>query len=597
MSAIDQLARIARIQRGESSPGAPSARSANGVDEAARDEGALEVGARVSGMRGDGGPAAFILETRNACPASEMSAQLDMALPDQDFIVETLFDEDGPTFFVVTFGRVTFRDLGGSPFEIAYYLQERLDLRSAEPDLETDFHPWMRSWDEEAAPPAEAFGEELCFDGPDGGQAYDPWALNSIAAAEAWSLTPPPGGAARGAGVVIGHIDTGLATHVELEGSEILWPGVNLIEPGAKAVDPLSEGLGLQPGHGTATSSVIVSKGGVEPGSTSAPGLVTGVAPDASLLPIRAIKTVIRLRQSSVARAIDAARKSGAHVITMSLGGVPARALRRAVDRAVRENVIVVAAAGNCVGKVVFPAAYKNCVAVAAVGPDDRPWRGTSRGRSIDLCAPGAQVPHAKRKPGMIEINATERGEGTSFATALTAGVAALWLAFHGRSRLIDTLAAGETLQRRFRSLARHCARTPRNWDAKRFGTGIIDASALLKLAPLGGEPGGDTSGAAVQEASAAEERRDDDFAMAEAVFPMAEAVAPLLNEHLEMLGVDYAFSEADRDIEKFGQEIVWRMLDRIRRGPAALPESVSAEASEGLRAARARRPELRILL
>ena len=42
----------------------------------------------------------------------------------------------------------------------------------------------------------------------------------------------------------------------------------------------------------------------------------------------------------------------------MSLGGIPPFALERAVRRAVAADVIVLAAAGNCVQFVVWPARY-----------------------------------------------------------------------------------------------------------------------------------------------------------------------------------------------------------------------------------------------
>ena len=48
-------------------------------------------------------------------------------------------------------------------------------------------------------------------------------------------------------------------------------------------------------------------------------------------MPIRAIESVVRIRQITVARAIDWAIQEGAHVVTMSLGGIPASALHRAI--------------------------------------------------------------------------------------------------------------------------------------------------------------------------------------------------------------------------------------------------------------------------
>jgi subtilisin family serine protease len=69
----------------------------------------------------------------------------------------------------------------------------------------------------------------------------------------------------------------------------------------------------------------------------------------------------------------------------MSLGGIPAFSLHRALRRAVQADVIVLAAAGNCEGTVVWPARYDNCIAVVR----DAPWRGSCHGAAVDISAPG----------------------------------------------------------------------------------------------------------------------------------------------------------------------------------------------------------------
>jgi subtilisin family serine protease len=56
--------------------------------------------------------------------------------------------------------------------------------------------------------------------------------------------------------------------------------------------------------------------------------------------------------------------KRRADVISISLGGAPSRALREAVRRARLANVIVLAAAGNQVRTVVWPARYADVIAV-----------------------------------------------------------------------------------------------------------------------------------------------------------------------------------------------------------------------------------------
>jgi subtilisin family serine protease len=50
-----------------------------------------------------------------------------------------------------------------------------------------------------------------------------------------------------------------------------------------------------------------------------------------------------------VAEAVEHARRNGANVVTMSLGGAWSSSLRAAIRRAIADGVIVLAAAGNCV--------------------------------------------------------------------------------------------------------------------------------------------------------------------------------------------------------------------------------------------------------
>jgi hypothetical protein len=66
---------------------------------------------------------------------------------------------------------------------------------------------------------------------------------------------------------------------------------------------------------------------------------------------------------------------------------------------------------------------------------------------------------------------------------ALSAGVAALWLARHGRDALI-TRYGKPNLQAVFTDVLRHSSRRPAGWDTGEYGSGIVDAGALL-AAPL----------------------------------------------------------------------------------------------------------------
>lgn len=432
----------------------------------------------------------IVLEPLERCPPDALqgdiegilgrSIRLEPMFAGANELPPGLFFDPG-SFLLLTVPECAYEAVGTQAYDLAYHLIEKLRLRSAEPDV-----PFRRY------EPPTARQASGCWE-PEGGEPPDyAWSLRTMKVPAAWSLTPPAGGEDRGRGIRIGHPDTGYSNHLDLDKGRLdLASGYDFVDNKPDPQDPLDYSGGmLSPGHGTATGSVIVSEGGVTAvpggkgqGGTTPPGKVTGVAPAATLVPLRAIRSVIRILSGNVARAIYRAAQQDCHVISMSLGGAPSRALHAAIEHAVGRNLIVLAAAGNCVKMVVWPARYKNCIALAATNINDRPWKGSSHGRAVAVSAPGEYVWCARRKSATDPAHdAIDGGQGTSYATANAAGVAALWLAFHNRNALIDACARkGATLQDTFRSLLRSTACIPDPaWNAKEYGAGIIDAERLL---------------------------------------------------------------------------------------------------------------------
>jgi hypothetical protein len=351
-------------------------------------------------------------------------------------------------------------------FGIAYALADACDLVSVEPELGAAlFVDPEALTGGERVESADMLGP-LCWVA---GEAPPDkaWALKNIRAVEAWSSST-------GEGVLIGQPDTGVAEHAELgEGMLRLESGFDFIEGDGDPTDPLPPNT-ANPGHGTSTSSVVASRRG---------GAVTGAAPGAEVVPIRCIEDVRVVNGAPVARAIAHATAVGCHVVSMSLGGVPSRAVHSAIRDAISRNVIVLAAAGNCVRTVVWPARYSEVIAVAGTNVADRPWKGSCRGYAVDISAPAEFVWRAQRAAASDPQDGVSGGQGTSFAVALTAGVAALWLSSHGAEVVARKAAAlGITVQRLFRAALRQTARAPAGWDDEKFGAGIVDAAALLAL-------------------------------------------------------------------------------------------------------------------
>jgi hypothetical protein len=320
--------------------------------------------------------------------------------------------------------------------------------------------------------PVGAFIGDAC--GPDS-EPLD-WVHQLVRWQEAMDLMDP---ATRGgAGISIGHPDSGYTLHPNLGAAALdLTRDRDVIDGDDDALDDLEPNPIWplpNPGHGTSTASVIVGQG------TPANGIV-GLAPAALLVPIRATESVVQLFDTDVARAVAHARRTGCQVVSMSLGGKGFFGLEREIEKAVRNGMIVMAAAGNRVRLVTAPASYANCLAVAATGPGDAMWEGSSRGPAVDVSMPGACVHNAAYRNGQPEVS---RSHGTSYAVAHLAGAAALWLAHHGHQQLVAAFGA-ERVQAAFLAVLRWpgvCV-VPDDWDDD-WGIGRVDLLALLQ-APL----------------------------------------------------------------------------------------------------------------
>ena len=402
-----------------------------------------------------------------------------------EFGVEPLFQQgDGEpvpdelrAFYLVTIANATFGDLIQNPYDAAYALLEASPfMLSVEPDLENTqfFLP---------SPTSPAGGSNPKLDDK-------AWALRNIRADQAWNIPAVPPGQKDGCGILIAHLDTGWTHHVDLDwvNFDTIGRTKDFIHPGGNAADPLN--YKGNPGHGTSTGSVIMSRGGVSPtGTTSATATgtdqITGVARLATYVPVRCITTVVLLNyfNTDVAKAVRHATATGCDVVSMSLGGSPLRGLHAAIRDAVKSHLLVVCAAGNMVHFTVWPARYKESIAVAASNIDDKPWVWTCGG-VVDISAPGEDVWKADPDAARVKVS---KGSGTSYATAHVAGCAALWLAFFDKGRLVTHAKSVKwPMQELFRqSLVATARRWLHSWQMNLYGAGIVDAEELLKCDPM----------------------------------------------------------------------------------------------------------------
>ncbi|MET4804403.1 S8 family serine peptidase, partial [Bradyrhizobium sp. LB11.1] len=471
----------------------------------------------------------FTLELPHGLEFDDLRSRLITLLGVETFTLEPLA-ATAPEFVVLQFPGVRRAIAPPRLFAVSAYLADELGLVSCVPDIGSTLYaePDARLLRDDV--PESVITNAFCWS--DAAVPTDTrWALNKIGAVEAWSL---PNG--RGEGVIIAQPDTGVSQHAELEaGSLALEKAANILEGGSIPTDPLREGT-ANPGHGTATSSTAVSR---EQGS------MTGSAPLAQVVPIRCIEDVKIFDGAPVARAILHAVSINADVISMSLGGIYSPPIAAAVKKAVAADCIVVAASGNCVGFVVYPASDRNVISLGGTDIGDKPWKGTSRGSRVDISAPAENVFVARRTPGDDGNGIVAGGQGTSFATALTAGVAATWISHFGRDNIrAEARKRAISVQELFRAALKNTVRTPDGWQARLNGAGIVDAHALLRLPLLDIQL---SPGAVEMAAPSVLDKGDRDI---EEIFKLAET-------RLNQDGFDWA---------RFGAEASFLAADERRR-------------------------------
>ena len=263
------------------------------------------------------------------------------------------------------------------------------------------------------------------------------WNLDTVRARQAWALMGGIDNIDWGS-VRIGHLDTGYTEH-EVFGpwtngfSPSLLPqvGINTFDGWQGTMDPLSpKGT---PGHGTRTCSVLTGR---------RDNVFLGVAPRVPVVPYRVTDFVVIDTlgwQNRIGQAINhAVLDGGCTILSISLGDpcyAPSE-MGVAVDAAYERGVIIVAAAGNYTSEVTYPGRYSRTIAAGGITKRDEPWSAGSRGVSVDLCAPAADVWRAdpiRNNDGSVTTSRYgDNGDGTSYATVHVSGAAALWKAHHG---------------------------------------------------------------------------------------------------------------------------------------------------------------------
>ncbi|SEC35239.1 type VII secretion-associated serine protease mycosin [Streptomyces sp. TLI_105] len=248
-----------------------------------------------------------------------------------------------------------------------------------------------------------------------------PWPLQRVLLDELWQDT-------KGKGVRVAVIDTGvddvnpqLRTAVDAKaGKDFLKPDKNNPSFGDEKRGK-TDGTVDEVGHGTKVAGIIAAR------PRKGTGFV-GLAPEATIIPIRQNDEKNSGKSDTMAQAIDHAVAKGAQVINISqdttqpLG--PDSPMAKAVARAVEKNVVVVASAGNDgmdgARKKTYPAAFPGVLAVASSDRNNERAAFSQSGPMVGVAAPGVDIVSTVPGGGQCVDN------GTSFSAPYVAGVAAL---------------------------------------------------------------------------------------------------------------------------------------------------------------------------
>lgn len=244
--------------------------------------------------------------------------------------------------------------------------------------------------------------------------------LRLIELPSAWEITT-------GDDTLVAVVDTGIdLDHPDLEAK--VWsnlgeiPGNSTDDDGNGFVDDIQGWDFVQndnlpqddQGHGSHVSGIAAAHSDNQIG-------IAGVSWGARIMALKALDQNGYGDWMDISQAIVYAADHGAQVINLSIGSEDSSfSVEEAINYARSSGCLVVAAAGNGGGDVLFPARLPTVLAVAATDDQDLPWSISNRGPEVDLAAPGVDIFSTNSTGSYVVLS------GTSMSTAHVSGLAAL---------------------------------------------------------------------------------------------------------------------------------------------------------------------------
>ena len=331
------------------------------------------------------------------------------------------------------------------------------------------------------------------------------WYLQSVNAPAAWATTTGS------SDITVANIDTGFAlSHQDLvdhwkynlaesgggketdgidndnngyvddyRGWDFTTSGLGDNNPQAGTTNPSGSGTS----HGTETAGLVGAVGDNGIGTTA-------VTQNVSILPLQVINDNGSGWSDAVANAITYAVDQNVDVINMSLGtSGDDPIVRQAVDYAYDNNVVVVAAAGNCgnagtggvctgnpTGFITFPASYNRVIAVGATTSTNSRASFSSYGQRLDVVAPGSGTIVS---PTWTSGNPTSAYAGTLYGTSYSSPIVASSVAL---IRSIRPSSSVDDVRALIMAGASKLSGMGGSFYSTSFGHGILDVNKAVTI-------------------------------------------------------------------------------------------------------------------
>lgn len=265
--------------------------------------------------------------------------------------------------------------------------------------------------------------------------------------------------------VIVGVIDSGCSSHELI--SDALVEGHNFFAKTEEEETNVTDTYGTS-GHGTFVSGIIAARYGNNE--------TIGMAHHAKIMPLKIFKNGTTT-DAVLCEAIYYAVNHSCKIINMSFGSPDfSQTMKDAIDYAVSQGVIVVAAVGNDAqaaenpNYLSYPASLDNVIGVGAIDLYYNRASFSHYNSSVFVTAPGKSLRGLKN-----DTSSLKTGSGTSFSTPIVSGIIADMVSVN------ENITLDEIKDILIRTSNREHGFAEGEIRNDNYGYGIIDAGAIAK--------------------------------------------------------------------------------------------------------------------